>query len=108
MNTRATRAFGQIHSPVDHEQYKAPRQFCEMMGGDTNRFSEICRIYLDGLSLDDVKYLQADDLINLVPPNQYKHRMLMTIMVRRYLYKESKHGVDETHDNASVCSDCHA
>jgi hypothetical protein len=91
-----------ILKPYQQELDRAPRQFIDFMNEDCdtfdgnnssherNRFSEICRIYLDGLSIDDIKYLHPEDVINLVPPEQYKHKLLMSIMVRRYLYTSSE------------------
>ena len=76
-----------VYKPYQQELDKAPRQFNDYMNSVTGRFSEICRIYLDGLSMDDVKYLKPEDLISLVPDNQHGHKLLMTIMVRRYLYR---------------------
>lgn len=76
-----------VSRPFQQDLDKAPRQFCEYMAGVNNRFNEICKLYLDGMSMDDVKFLKPDDLINLVPDGQFKHKLLMTIMVRRYLYR---------------------
>jgi hypothetical protein len=86
-----------VHRPIHSEINKPPRQFCDYMNGTDNRFSEICRLYLDGMSMDDVKYLREDDFISLVPKDQYKHKMLMIIMIRRYLYR---------HDETCSCSSC--
>lgn len=76
-----------VSKQIQQELDKAPRQFNDYMNSINGRFSEICNIYLDGLSMDDVKYLKPDDFIELVPENQHKHKLLMTIMVRRYLYR---------------------
>lgn len=76
-----------VIKPYHQEIDKAPRQFIDYMNGICGRFTEICQIYLDGLSMDDIRYLTAEDLINLVPENQFRHRLLMTIMVRRYLFR---------------------
>lgn len=76
-----------VFKPQQQELDRVPRQFCEYMNEENNRFSEICRVYLEGLSMDDVKYLKAEDLIALVPHDHHKHKLLMTIMVRRYLYR---------------------
>lgn len=72
-----------------------PNQFCDYMRTVNTRFNEICDLYLVGLSMDDVRYLTPMDLINLVPQTQYRHKLLMTIMVKRYLYRE---------DEADLCS----
>ena len=74
-----------VMSSLCHEMDRVPGQFCDYMKEVNCRFSEVCNIYLDGLSMDDVKYLKPEDLIALVPKEHYKHRLLMTIMVRRYL-----------------------
>lgn len=95
--------------PYQHELEKPPRQFCDFMNETNNRFCEICKIYLDGMSMDDVSYLKPEDLINLVPPENYRHKLLMTIMVRRYLYRRDDltNGFDNSDnmsDNASIAS----
>jgi hypothetical protein len=79
-----------IMRPIQQELEKAPRQFNDYMDAQCTRFNEICRLYLDGLTLDDVRYMKPEDLINLVPKTQYRHRLLMTIMVRRYLYRPAE------------------
>ena len=82
-----------VLKPYQNELDKAPRQFIDYMNEENNRFCEICRLYLDGLSMDDIQYLKPEDLIALVPREHYKHKLLMTIMVRRYLYRPD---VEET------------
>jgi hypothetical protein len=67
-----------------------PDQFSDYMKNVNTRFSEICELYLKGMSIDDVQYLIPEDLINLVPQKNYQHKLLMTIMVRRYLYYEDE------------------
>jgi hypothetical protein len=64
---------------------RLPNQFSDYMNQQTTRFSDICKLYLEGMTMDDIKYLTPEDLINLVPSNQYQHKLLMTIMVRRHL-----------------------
>ncbi len=76
-----------VFKPFQQEMDRVPRQFCDYMNEENCRFSEICKLYLEGLSMDDVRYLKPEDLITLVPRDHYKHRLLMTIMVRRYLYR---------------------
>lgn len=76
-----------VFKPFHQEIDRVPRQFCDYMNEENSRFSEICKLYLDGLSMDDVRFLKPEDLIVLVPNDHYKHRLLMTIMVRRYLYR---------------------
>lgn len=73
------------HKILDH----VPNQVRDYMRGVNTRFNEICDIYLTGLSIDDLKYLCPIDLINLVPHEQYNHKLLMTIMARRYIYPNS-------------------
>jgi len=76
-----------IIRPIQQELERAPRQFCDFMSEQTTRFNEICCMYLEGMTLDDVMFMKPEDLIELVPPEQYRHRLLMTIMVRRYLFR---------------------
>lgn len=76
-----------VFKPFQQEMERVPRQFCDYMNEENSRFSEICKLYLDGLSMDDVRFLKPEDLISLVPHDHYKHKLLMTIMVRRYLYR---------------------
>ena len=76
-----------VFKPFQQEIERVPRQFCDYMSEENSRFCEICNLYLEGLSMDDVRYLKPEDLIALVPHDHYKHKLLMTIMVRRYLYR---------------------
>lgn len=76
-----------ISRPEEREKDRVPNGFCEYMECTNNRFTEICKLYLKELSIDDVKFLEPEDLINIVPPDQYEHKLLMTIMVRRYLFR---------------------
>jgi len=66
--------------------------FCEYMKCviRDDRFNEICYLYLKGMLLDDLKYMHPEDLINIVPPTQYQHKLLMSIMVRRYLCSDDE------------------
>lgn len=66
-----------------------PEQFTDYMRGTDTRFCEISEIYLKDLTLCDLKYLHPKDLINIVPENQYSHKLLMSIMVRRYLFRDA-------------------
>ena len=75
-----------IKSPYQQACERLPRQFCDFINEKTTRFNEICKIYLDGLTIDDMAHMSASDYINLVPPSQYKHKLLMTIMVKRYIF----------------------
>lgn len=88
-----------VFKPQQLELNNPPRQFNDYMAGEDNRFCEVCRLYLDGMSMDDLKYLKPDDIINLVPPEHYKHKLLMTIMVRRYLCRS-----DCDDSNSSCCN----
>jgi hypothetical protein len=80
-----------------------PDQFSDFIAENNCRFTEICRIYLHGLTIDDLKYMKPEDLINTVPPEHYKHRLLMSILVRRYLYKCFNNTCSNTCNN-SCCS----
>lgn len=106
-----------VYKSIHQELEKAPRQFNDYINSVSGRFSEISQLYLDGLSMDDVKYLKPEDLIALVPDNQHTHKLLMTIMVRRYLYRPDECGAiyckpekpndtftSNNDDNCSLCS----
>ena len=81
--------------PQEVEKTRIPDEFYKYMESTNTRFSDICRIYLKGLSIDDIKYLTPEDLINIVPEKNYEHKLLMTIMVRRYLYRHTDDPDDE-------------
>jgi hypothetical protein len=68
------------------EMEKAPRQLSCYVKEINSRFGEICDLYLDGISLDDMPYLKPEDLIDLVPKRHTKHRCHMLVLVRRYLF----------------------
>lgn len=98
---------GKNNHPKDHH----PIQMSDYMTEKSTRFDDICRIYLDGMTVDDLKYLKSEDLINLVPEKQFGHKLLMTILVRRYLYPShhiecNNHNDDTHHDD--VHSDKHS
>lgn len=76
-----------VMKPFQYELDRVPRQFSDYMNEQCNRFSEICKVYLEGMTIDDVRYMKPEDFINLVPDEQYRHKLLMTVMVRRYLYR---------------------
>ena len=84
-----------IIKPYQQELDRVPRQFSDFMNEQCTRFSEICKIYLEGMTLDDVQYMKPEDFINLVPDGQYRHKLLMTVMVRRYLYR--------TEESETIC-----
>lgn len=94
-----------IVSHNTHESNKVPNQLSEYLAKENNRFCELC-MYFDGLCMDDIKFLKPRDLINLVPYESYRHRLLMTILVRRYLFREcgssSSSSCDES-ENTSRC-----
>lgn len=76
-------------SVIKADQYKAERLPCQVsdyMEQYGTRFSEICKIYLEGMTIEDIKFLKEEDLINLVPSQNIKHKLLMIILVRRYLF----------------------
>jgi hypothetical protein len=98
-----------VTKPHQQEMDRMPRQFSDYMCEQSTRFTEICSLYLEGMTVDDIQHMKPKDLIKLVPPEQYKHRLLMTVMVRRYLYSddtESLSGSDsdtyEPHDNPNT------
>ena len=74
-----------------------------LKAADDNRFSEVCDIYLQGLTFDDIKYLSAPDLINLVPEKQYQHKLYMTILAKKYIFNDLDE-LTSTHDVVSVQS----
>lgn len=52
---------------------------------DDNRFDKIIQTYLSKLKNDDLNYLSQNDLIELVPIDKHEDRLLMTVLVKRYL-----------------------
>lgn len=100
-----------IINPVKHELDRVPRQFSDYMNEKSTRFSEICKLYLEGMTVDDVEFMKPEDLINIVPPEQYKHKLLMSIMVRRYLCGQSyDNDICDKYDDCSkkefACDKC--
>ena len=89
-----------IKPQTQYEPDNNPLHFLDYVRQQNTRFCEICKIYLDGLSMDDIKYMRPDDLINLVPPEQFRHKLLMTILVRRYIFND----LDNQSDNDSCIS----
>ncbi len=83
----------QIFTSTQRKLDDVPNQLCDYMCSANTRFTEICKLYLRGLSFDDLKYIHEQDLIQIVPDNQYNHKLLMTILVRRYLNKFMCHDV---------------
>lgn len=51
-----------------------------------SRFDEICDLYLNCITVEDIEYMKPEDFICLVPEEQIKHKQLMTILVRRYIF----------------------
>lgn len=106
-----------ILSQSTTESRRLPEQFVDYMKSADTRFSEICEIYLECLTIDDIRYMQPEDFINLVPDDQYKHKLLMTIMVRKYLFRDEddptrsevvealRDNVEDARDNSSDSSD---
>lgn len=84
-----------------HQEIKEPpNQLCDYIAScNGNRFEEICNVYLKGLSMDDVKYLKPEDLIDIVPPEQHRHKLLMTILVRRYIFNDTNNDNYNTNDS---------
>lgn len=93
-----------VISRAQADANRLPEQFSDYMKGADTRFSEICQIYLDCLTIDDLRFLQPEDLICLVPPEQHKHKLLMTIMVRKYLFRDDDQNgeLDFVEDRDSV------
>jgi hypothetical protein len=90
-----------VMKPIHLELNQVPERFCDYMNRENSRFSEICSLYLGAMSMDDIKFLKPEDFINLVPHNHYEHKLLMTIMVRRYLFKFNDCDDASIKDNAS-------
>jgi hypothetical protein len=78
-----------VFKPSQYESERVPFQFSNYINEQSTRFGEICKLYLDGMNMDDVRYMRPEDLINLVPSKQYRHKLLMTIMVRRYIFRDT-------------------
>ena len=89
------------------ESQKLPEQFTDYMRGTDTRFCEISEIYLKDLTICDLKYLKPEDLIGLVPDEQYNHKLLMSIMVRRYLFRDDSDcdSSDSSSDESDNISD---
>ena len=58
---------------------RAPRQFCDYMNDVNNRFNEICKIYLKGMSIDDESFLN----IPIMPKLKYVINPIALIMDRK-------------------------
>ena len=95
-----------VMKPIHHELNQVPERFCDYMNRENSRFNDICSLYLGAMSIDDIRFLKPEDLINLVPENHYEHKLLMTIMVRRYLYRfnscDDESNKDTLSDDASA------
>jgi hypothetical protein len=95
-----------VSKPISQDVQKVPRQISDYISLKSNRFVEICTIYLDGMSMDDLPYLSPEDLIGLVPSNQYQHKLLMTILTKRYLYNPTNETTkNDKKKKDSKCSD---
>lgn len=88
--------------------------FIDYVKCSDNRFHEICDLYLRCLTLEDIEFMKPEDFICLVPEEQYNHKLLMTILARRYLYNEDDEFNDEIGDMIkskkkkckNKCNDC--
>jgi hypothetical protein len=67
---------------------RLPEQVADYIANADTRFSEVAHLYLDGLTIRDLQFMQPEDLINIVPPPQHNHKLLMSILVRRYLFRD--------------------
>lgn len=88
VNKRKNNRHTQVISKTEKKCEILPHDFCNYMKAINTRFDDICETYLQGLTIDDIKYLEPEDYINLVPQDKYKDKLLMTIMVRRYIYDD--------------------
>ena len=90
-----------IQPKGDNEINKLPNQVCDYLKSLEvgTRFDCICDLYLQGLTIDDLQYLKPEDLICLVPQEQHQHKLLMTILVTKYIYKS-----DTDDDSSQFCS----
>lgn len=70
------------------EAARLPEQVCDYIKLADTRFDEVARLYLEGLTISDLQFMQPEDLICVVPPPQYNHKLLMSILVRRYLFRD--------------------
>jgi hypothetical protein len=86
VNKRKSKKYCRIINESEKQCEILPKDLCSYMNNINTRFSDICDTYLSGLTIDDMKYLKPRDYINLVPQDKYKDKLLMTIMVRRYIY----------------------
>lgn len=87
VNKRKNKRYTRVISECEKKCETLPHDFCDYMKAINTRFDDICNTYLQGLTLDDIQYLEPEDYINLVPQDKYKDKLLMTIMVRRYIYE---------------------
>lgn len=72
----------------DAEAARLPEQVADYISRADTRFDEVAHLYLDGMTINDLQFMQPEDLINVVPPAQYRHKLLMSILVRRYLFRD--------------------
>lgn len=71
------------------EAARLPEQVADYISLADTRFDEVAHLYLDGLTINDLQFMQPEDLINVVPPVNHKHKLLMSILVRRYLFRDN-------------------
>lgn len=98
---RPKRYCGVKEGIIDRSEYecrKLPNQFVDFITCEDTRFNEICEIYLQELTMCDIPYLKPKDLINLVPPTQYNHKLLMSILVRKYIFVDCCNNCDKKCD----------
>lgn len=77
-----------VISELEAGAKELPEQLADYMKLADTRFTEICDLYLKCLTIHDLKFMQPEDLICLVPEEQYKHKLLMTVLVRKYLFRD--------------------
>lgn len=77
-----------VFSSSQTDASRLPDQVSDFMLSVDTRFNDL-RIYLDGLTFDDLRFLQPEDIISLVPASQHGHKLLMTVLARRYLYRDN-------------------
>jgi hypothetical protein len=70
------------------EAARLPEQVADYISLADTRFDDIAHLYLNGLTVTDLQYMEPEDLINVVPPGQHEHKLLMSILVRRYLFRD--------------------
>ena len=67
---------------------RLPEQVADYICLADSRFDEVAKLYLEGLTISDLQFMQPEDLICVVPPDQHRHKLLMSILARRYLFRD--------------------